>query len=46
MTIVEAIKTVLYQVPDGLIFLTYIQIKRLLNLEIDSEEAAREKQLL
>lgn len=28
------------------IFLTYIQIKRLLNLEIDSEEAAREKQLL
>ena len=28
------------------IFLTYIQMKRLLNLEIDSEEAAREKQLL
>lgn len=28
------------------IFLTYIQIKRLLKLEIDSEEAAREKQLL
>ena len=28
------------------IFLTYIQIKRLLNLEIDSEEAVREKQLL
>ena len=28
------------------IFLTYIQIKRLLNLKIDSEEAAREKQLL
>ena len=28
------------------IFLTYIQIKRLLNLGIDSEEAAREKQLL
>ena len=28
------------------IFLTYIQIKRLLNLEIVSEEAAREKQLL
>lgn len=28
------------------IFLTYVQIKRLLNLEIDNEEAAREKQLL
>lgn len=28
------------------IFLTYIQIKRLLNLEIDTEEATREKQLL
>ena len=28
------------------IFLTYVQIKRLLNLKIDSEEAAREKQLL
>ena len=28
------------------IFLTYIQIKRLIHLEIDSEEAAREKQLL
>lgn len=28
------------------IFLTYIQIKRLLNLEIDNEEATREKRLL
>lgn len=28
------------------IFLTYIQIKRLIHLEIDSEETAREKQLL
>lgn len=28
------------------IFLTYIQIKRLLNLKIDNDEAAREKQLL
>nr|WP_308758547.1 DNA sulfur modification protein DndB [uncultured Anaerotignum sp.] len=28
------------------IFLTYIQIKRLLNLKIDNDEASREKQLL